>query len=155
MSYRPGDFRDVEIHVHRAAAIGDQHVPTFAILAHDEVQEFRDLQQAAQLYDAEAKQIVEVLVGSLPGGVVDRVLAGLLQHQLSLFRVAHQRGPIPSAGYPDPKCPKCGFTMCQLFDERPLNDVATVAEPNGQYQCYHCTPVACRRDAVATAEGRP
>ena len=61
---------------------------------------------------------------------------------------------------PDPRCPRCGFTMCQLFDERPLTPLATAAIPNGKYQCYHCTPIGARtvtlvdilRSALAMAD---
>ena len=46
---------------------------------------------------------------------------------------------------PDPRCPKCGFTMCQLFDERPVTALCVEATPNGKYQCYHCTPLAAQQ----------
>jgi hypothetical protein len=49
---------------------------------------------------------------------------------------------------PDPCCPKCGYTMCELFDyvaqASPVPMLAATA--NGRYQCSHCsavTSVAC------------
>jgi hypothetical protein len=39
----------------------------------------------------------------------------------------------------EPKCPTCGYVMCQMFDYTRVNDVATLAEPNGWYVCYHCS----------------
>ena len=42
---------------------------------------------------------------------------------------------------PDPRCPKCGFTMCELFVEHKVGEHAFTVTPNGQYQCYHCTPI--------------
>jgi hypothetical protein len=52
------------------------------------------------------------------------------------------------AGNPDPRCPRCGFTMCELFDERTISAYATASTPNGRYQCYHCTPIAPSRENV-------
>jgi len=36
-----------------------------------------------------------------------------------------------------PKCPKCGFVMCEQFDEKQERDL-TMMIPNGKYVCYHC-----------------
>lgn len=40
--------------------------------------------------------------------------------------------------YPDPRCPKCGFTMCELSDDRKVSSILTMAVPNGNYRCFHC-----------------
>lgn len=45
-----------------------------------------------------------------------------------------------------PRCPKCGYVMCQQFDSRPVNAIADIATPNGEYICYHCTPVKATGD---------
>ena len=37
-----------------------------------------------------------------------------------------------------PRCPKCGFVMCELFDEQRINEAASYAIPTGKYRCYHC-----------------
>ncbi len=37
-----------------------------------------------------------------------------------------------------PKCPTCGFVMCQQFDYTRINDIAEYATPNGKFICYHC-----------------
>lgn len=37
-----------------------------------------------------------------------------------------------------PRCPKCGYVMCQQFDSQSVNAVAELAIPNGKYICYHC-----------------
>jgi hypothetical protein len=34
-----------------------------------------------------------------------------------------------------PNCPTCGFVMCEGFDEERINDVATLATPNGEFAC--------------------
>lgn len=39
--------------------------------------------------------------------------------------------------HPDPRCPTCGVTMCQQFDETPVTELAVRATPNGNYRCYH------------------
>ena len=38
----------------------------------------------------------------------------------------------------DDKCPRCGATMCQKFDERSGPNGITLAIPNGQYSCMKC-----------------
>jgi hypothetical protein len=37
-----------------------------------------------------------------------------------------------------PRCATCGFLMCELFDEKPINAIASTATPNGKFWCYHC-----------------
>lgn len=37
-----------------------------------------------------------------------------------------------------PKCEKCGFVMCEQFDETPGPNGITYATPNGTFKCYHC-----------------
>lgn len=34
---------------------------------------------------------------------------------------------------PRPRCPKCGFLMCEQFDEE-----GSLMIPNGKYICHHC-----------------
>ena len=43
-----------------------------------------------------------------------------------------------------PKCPKCGFVMCEQFDDKPINEHASYAIPNGTYICYHCETTTTR-----------
>ena len=40
-----------------------------------------------------------------------------------------------------PKCPTCHYVMCEQFDEKRINAVATLVTPNGTYRCYHCQPI--------------
>jgi hypothetical protein len=37
-----------------------------------------------------------------------------------------------------PRCPKCGFVMCEQFDTQRINERAELATPNGTYICYGC-----------------
>jgi hypothetical protein len=37
-----------------------------------------------------------------------------------------------------PTCPRCGYVMCQRFDDKPITALATLAVPNGSYICYYC-----------------
>ena len=46
-----------------------------------------------------------------------------------------------------PKCPTCGYVMCQTFDDVPVTKLATLAVPNGRYICYHCTSAESRHVA--------
>jgi hypothetical protein len=50
---------------------------------------------------------------------------------------AAERAAVP---HPDPRCPKCGYTMCELFDyAETRSPIAISATPNGRFQCYRCT----------------
>ena len=51
---------------------------------------------------------------------------------------------------PDPRCPTCGFTLCQQFDERSVTASASIATPNGNYRCYHCSGVGKPAPAAPT-----
>lgn len=96
MSYEPGDFRDVEVQVHRAGPIGDCHVPTVAIYLHPEwLTPPTDvtLEELAGTFDQEAQQIADALIGSLPGGVLDRLVGRLLTYKASHFIVNHDTRP--------------------------------------------------------------
>lgn len=42
------------------------------------------------------------------------------------------------------RCPKCGYVMCQQFNSRPVNALAEIATPNGQYVCYYCSDTASK-----------
>lgn len=88
MRYGPGDWRDTEVQVHRAGAIGAKHVPTLAIYAHAEVPETLSLDESRALYLEEGRQIAEALFQHLPGGVVDQILIQLLERRASLLRIA-------------------------------------------------------------------
>lgn len=86
--YAAGDWRDTEIRVHRAGAIGAMHVPTLAIYVHEEMPEMRSLEEARALYLSEGRQIAEALCQHLAAGVVDQILVRLLEHRASLLRIA-------------------------------------------------------------------
>ena len=43
---------------------------------------------------------------------------------------------------PDPRCPKCGYTMVQGFTEVHVSSTRSLAHPNGEYRCFHCTATA-------------
>lgn len=40
-----------------------------------------------------------------------------------------------------PKCPKCGFIMCEQFEDTPGPNGVTYATPNGSFKCYGCNVV--------------
>ena len=90
--YQSGDVQDVEIEVHRAGKIGRMHVPTFQISASTEIPERIASAETAvdnrEIFERDATEIFEVLVGCLPGGTVDRLIAKLLQHKASDLVVA-------------------------------------------------------------------
>lgn len=44
----------------------------------------------------------------------------------------------PRPAQASPRCPKCGFVMCEQFDTQRINERAELATPNGTYVCYGC-----------------
>lgn len=91
-NYQAGDWRDTTLHVYRAGAIGEQHVPTLAIIAHAEMPEFNSLDEARALYVDEGTKIADALIQHLAGGVLDQILLRLLTARASLLR-----GPVGAA----------------------------------------------------------
>jgi hypothetical protein len=87
VSYLPGDDRHTEVVVHRAGAIGDQHVPKLTIVAVDEMPEHATLGSARLDYIHEGQTIADALLDHLSGGVIDQLLARLLERKASLLRV--------------------------------------------------------------------
>ena len=99
-NYEPGDFRDTEVVVHRAGAIGALHVPTFSISAHTEMPDRKAGMEAVAdsetIFEHDASQIADALIGSLPGGTLDRLVGKLLAYKASHFIVNHET-PRPAA----------------------------------------------------------
>lgn len=92
-SYQQGDFRDTEVLVHRAGAIHNLHVPTVAVILDKEWPEPEPdvtLETLGELFDREARLIAEALIGSLPGGTLDRLVGRLLEYKASHFIVNHE-----------------------------------------------------------------
>lgn len=43
-----------------------------------------------------------------------------------------------TADYGVRTCPKCSRCMCEKFEDKPLNEMASFAIPTGEYHCYWC-----------------
>jgi hypothetical protein len=99
VSYAAGDFRDTEVRIHRAAPIGNLHVPSFAIVTEAEWSDSRDisLEDLAAKFEAEAKLIADALIESLPGGTLDRLVGRLLAYKASHFVVNHDTAEVGGA----------------------------------------------------------
>ena len=48
---------------------------------------FDSLSEAGRFYEAEANKLAEAMLYTLPGGIVDRLIAALFERRASLFRV--------------------------------------------------------------------
>jgi hypothetical protein len=101
VSYAAGDFRHVDVRIHRAGPIGDMHVPSFAIVTEAEWSESRDisLEDLAAKFEAEAKLIADVLIESLPGGTFDRLVGRLLACKASHFVVNHNTAQVGASSH--------------------------------------------------------
>jgi hypothetical protein len=87
IGYQPGDDRHTHITVHRAGNIGDKHVPRLTITAVDEMPDHATLASARIDYQHEGQQIADALLDHLPGGVIDQLLARMLERRASLLRI--------------------------------------------------------------------
>jgi len=75
--------------------------------------------------------------GCTPGNCSYRPRAGTPEYDRTRARreELRKRAAPSSEGAADHRCPGCGFVMCEEFDERRINNVATLATPNGKYVC--------------------
>jgi hypothetical protein len=85
--YEPGDFRDLEVRIHRAASIGDCNVPTLAIYAHDKMPDTASMEEHRANVVKDGNALADALLNVLPNGVVDHLLRRLLEHRASLLIV--------------------------------------------------------------------
>lgn len=91
MSYELKDDRQAEVRVHRAAAMGDRHVPQCVIRI---VAEWPDSHESSldvlsAEFDKEAQELADALIASLPGGTLDRLIGRLLSYKASHFVVSY------------------------------------------------------------------
>ena len=80
----------IKILVHKAGAVGAAKVPDLLIEAIHEFPDVITLAESRDLHVQDAEQIVDALLATLPGGTIDQVLLGLLEHQASLFRIPYR-----------------------------------------------------------------
>jgi hypothetical protein len=67
--------------------IGDHRIPDILLSFAGEPPRFNELSDHAQWFDREAEHLFTVLLHTLPGGTLDRLLGKLLAHRASLFVV--------------------------------------------------------------------
>jgi hypothetical protein len=75
------------IAVYKAQAVRDEKVADLNLVATKPFPEFATTAEHQAALDVDAQFVVSALLASLPGGTVDAVLRGLLQHRASLLRV--------------------------------------------------------------------
>lgn len=75
------------IPVYKAQPTGDQIIANLNLTAVQTFPDITDPVDAAVTHEANARTVVNALLGSLPGGTVDSVLRLLLEHRASLLRV--------------------------------------------------------------------
>ena len=89
--------------IKKANPIADRAVPNVTILLIGELQDCDTLEDAANVYEAEAQKLFDVLRGCLPGGVFDRLTAKMLQAKASLLAIPH----VEDYTQQEPACPGC------------------------------------------------
>jgi hypothetical protein len=78
--------------VHRAQDLSlEAQTPILAISAHQAFPHHESPVSSLAMFDSEAREIVNALIATLPGGTLDAVLVRLLEHKRSQFVV-----PIPT-----------------------------------------------------------
>ena len=75
------------VEVYKAQDICGRKIPDLRLVA---MQPFPDSPGTEALFGSDAKQIVDALLASLPGGTIDRVLVLMLQHRASSLVVSRQ-----------------------------------------------------------------
>lgn len=85
------NHESVHVTVCKASAMPGRPTPDLLIEA---CEEFPDASpaDAKEMHQAAGQRLGEALVKTLPGGTIDQLLAWLLLHQASLYRVAHRAG---------------------------------------------------------------
>lgn len=89
MSYSKETNATTQVAVHLGGAMGSLHVPRLTISADVEIPDDLGIGELHVVYDREANEIADALIGHLPGAVVDRVLVRLLERHASSLRVIH------------------------------------------------------------------
>ena len=87
-----------EVHIFKAAPIGDQIIRPTVIHITETIPEMKTLEAAEATYWVEADELAEALHEALPGGVLDRLLIRLMEIKASLWRVPYPRKEAPNAG---------------------------------------------------------
>lgn len=82
-------FMPREIRTYKASPVGEEEVPSLAIVFDQEVPDFEHLDDGRMAYRDAAKEIVEAMGKSLPGGLFDAILVEMMRAKVSLFRVPH------------------------------------------------------------------
>ena len=75
----------IGIIIRKASPVGTQIVPDATIEIVGACPRFNDLNDAAHFYDGQAQKLAIILFNTLPGGVLDRLLAKMLIHKASHF----------------------------------------------------------------------
>ncbi|SER35458.1 hypothetical protein [Giesbergeria anulus] len=78
-----------EIHLLRAASLGGNSSPPNLkiIVGESQMPDNLSIEAAKEIYAAQAKELADGLLKSLPGGTLDQLLAELLERKASLLRV--------------------------------------------------------------------
>ena len=83
----------ITVPIYRAQNTGTVHIiKSFSILIDDPIPDFHDLRLQQDFFENEARLLFYALVGSLPGGTLDRLLVMLLQHKASSLIVPLEGG---------------------------------------------------------------
>lgn len=76
-----------EVYLLRASPFGVNDTPELKITVEGKIPENLSIENYRELYAAQAKELADVLLKSLPGGTIDQLLAELLERKASLLRV--------------------------------------------------------------------
>lgn len=81
--------------IHKASSHGFSAPPDLMIEAKEEFPDFTREEyfagKSAELHKTDAEALGRAIIGTLPGGTIDRLLVFLLEHQVSLLRVKHRQ----------------------------------------------------------------
>lgn len=77
------------IETYKASPMGKQEAPDLTLHVWQALPAPSTLEETRELFEREARRIVDGLIGSMPGGMIDALLRELLQRKASLLHVTH------------------------------------------------------------------
>ena len=85
------------VSIHKANPVGEQVIADLHVQATEPFPEHGACLFPTVLHQQNAERLGEVLVKTLPGGTIDRLLIFLLEHRASVLRVAYADLPARSS----------------------------------------------------------
>lgn len=78
------------VRLYKAKRVGDQATPNLKIVAKEEIPEMSDYKIAQDVFNEQARVLLQELSRSLPGGTLHALLVAMLEQKTSLLRIVYE-----------------------------------------------------------------